>query len=46
MDTRCKQDKNRKKKIEISKGYFSKFDEKINLHIQEAQSTLSKIKTK
>lgn len=42
METRQEQEK----KIEISKGYFSKFDENINLHIQEAQSTVSKIKTK
>lgn len=46
MDTRWKQDRNREKKIEINKGYFSKFDENINLHIQEAQSTVSKIKIK
>lgn len=35
-----------RKKIKINKAYFSNFDENINLHIQEAQSTVSKIKTK
>ena len=45
MATRWKQDRNRKK-IKINNAYFSKFNENMNPHIQESQSTVNKIKTK